>query len=107
MATRKIELSNAQAKRIDALLDKGAFANEQDILNAALKVAEAKQARHDAKVNALVDAAQVGIDDIDSGRYHAFETPEELQAFVTRTFDDGVAQARTEKTQRKVPAQAA
>ena len=79
MMSHSIEITRAQSERIDALVGGGLFASEQDVLNEAIALVEAKQSRHAAKLKALMDAAQVGIDDIEAGRYHRFETPEELR----------------------------
>ena len=94
MSTRNIVVTSSQSRNIDALMSGGLFASEQDVLSEALTLLETKQAQHAAKLKALMDAAQVGIDDIEAGRYYSFETPEQLEAFILKTFDKGVEEAR-------------
>jgi antitoxin ParD1/3/4 len=91
MAAHNIEVSTVQGQRISALVGGGLFTSEQDVLNEALALVEAKQARHVAKIKALMDAAQVGIDDIEAGRFEVFNTPEELQARILEIWDEAIA----------------
>ncbi len=96
MSVSKIVVTKEQSQRVGALVGAGLFESEHDVLNEALALVEAKQALHAEKVNALVDAAQVGIDDIEAGRSYRFETPDKIAGFVNEAFNEGVQEARTE-----------
>jgi antitoxin ParD1/3/4 len=107
MSVSKIVVTKEQRQRVGALVGAGLFESEHDVLNEALALVEAKQARHAEKVEALVDAAQVGIDDIEAGRFQSFNTPEELEAFILKTFDEGVAEAKLAGKSKSSQAKAA
>jgi hypothetical protein len=48
----------------------------------------------DAKLQALLAAAQIGIDDIEAGRFEVFNTPEELEARILEIWDEAIAEVK-------------
>lgn len=94
MQIRTIELSPTQAKRIDTHIKKGIYGSEQELLDAALKLADTKEKRADAKMTTLMAAAQVGIDDIEAGRFEVFHTPEALEARILEIWDEAIAEVK-------------
>ena len=81
MSNRSIEVTRAQSQRIEALVGNGGFANEQAVLNEAIALVEAKQAMRLKKIAALKAAIQVGIDDIEAGRFIEFQTADEVSSY--------------------------
>ena len=81
MMSHSIEITRAQSERIDALVGGGLFASEQDVLNEALALIEAKQALRLNKIAELKAAVQVGIDDIEAGRFMEFSTADEITSY--------------------------
>jgi toxin ParE1/3/4 len=48
----------------------------------------------DAKLQALLAAAQIGIDDIEARRFEVFNTPEELEARILEIWDEAIAEVK-------------
>lgn len=107
MTTRTIEISESQSAEIDALVADGILVNPSDIVTAGLRAAQQHKAKRDKKLKALLDAAQVGIDDIEAGRCTRLNSPAEIEAFIQKCFNQGVEEARGDKRHRAKPAKAA
>jgi antitoxin ParD1/3/4 len=80
--TRNVVLTERQAAMIERLVDSGEYQNASEVLRDGLRLLERRQAEDAAKLDALRQAAQIGLDDIAAGRYQDFHTPEELGEFL-------------------------
>ena len=72
MPTRNVVVTAHQAELIDRLVASGRYQNASEVLRAGLRLLERDDADHEAKLAALRSAVQVGIDDIEAGRYREF-----------------------------------
>ncbi len=72
MPTRNVVITDHQAKLIDRLVASGRYQNASEVLRAGLRLLERDDADHEAKLAALRAAVQVGVDDIEAGRYLEF-----------------------------------
>ena len=72
MPTRNVVITDHQAELIDRLVASGRYQNASEVLRAGLRLLERDDADHEAKLAALRAAVQVGIDDIEAGRYQEF-----------------------------------
>ena len=88
MSKANIAVTTSISSRLTALVGDGKFASEDAALSEALTLLEAKQARRAKKAAALMAAIQVGIDDIEAGRFETFDTPEALEAHVHKIWDE-------------------
>ena len=94
MAERKMEITTVPAQKISALVGDGSFSSEHGVSDEGLALVVAEQAHNGAKMKALLDAAQVGIDDIEAGRFETFHSPEELEARILEIWDEALRDAK-------------
>ncbi|HEX3808605.1 MAG TPA: type II toxin-antitoxin system ParD family antitoxin [Rhizomicrobium sp.] len=82
MPTRNVVVTQHQAELIETLVSEGLYQNASEVLRDGLRLIEARDAEHKAKIKALREAAQIGIDDIEAGRYVEFQSFEELEKYM-------------------------
>lgn len=94
MPTRNVVITQRQAKLIQKLVSSGRYQNASEVLREGLRLIESRDAQDRAKLKALRDAVQVGIDDMEAGRYRAFEAPQSLRRHLKALADDAILGAR-------------
>jgi antitoxin ParD1/3/4 len=82
MPTRNVVLTDRQAKLVERLVSSGRYQNASEVLREGLRLIEAKAEEDKAKLAALREAAQLGIADIDAGRYRDFDTFDDLKTYI-------------------------
>ena len=80
MPTRNVVLTAHQNQLIDQWVAAGRYQNASEILREGLRLIEQREAVYQIKLQALRQAAQAGIDDIEAGRFQSFDSAESLQA---------------------------
>jgi antitoxin ParD1/3/4 len=95
MPTRNVVITQHQAKLIEKLVSSGRYQNASEVLRDGLRLIEVRAAEEKAKLKALREAAQVGIDDMEAGRYRSFETSEALRRHLRSVADDAIKAAKT------------
>ncbi len=83
MPTRNVVLTKRQEELIETLVGSGHYQNASEVLRDGLRLVEQREAENASKLAALRQAARVGIDALDRGAFKEFETPEDLQAFLS------------------------
>jgi len=78
MPTRNVVLTEHQAEMIERLVSSGRYQNASEVLREGLRLLEQRTAEDAARLAALREAASVGIEDIEEGRFETFETAEDL-----------------------------
>jgi antitoxin ParD1/3/4 len=78
MPTRNIVLTDHQARFVEQLVTTGRYQNASEVLREGLRLVESRETQEAAKLNALREAVQIGIDDIEAGRFITFDTNEAL-----------------------------
>ena len=94
MPTRNVVVTDRQAEMIDRLVKSGKYQNASEVLRAGLRLIEQRDAADEAMLIALRQAVQVGIDDIEAGRYVDFESDEDLHKYFTALTDRVLAERR-------------
>jgi antitoxin ParD1/3/4 len=84
MPTRNVVLTDRQTNLIDTLVRSGRYQNASEVLREGLRLIENREAEEAAKLQALRDAVQVGLDDVEAGRYRDFNTPEALRTYLSQ-----------------------
>ncbi len=100
MPTRNVVLTDHQADLVERLVESGRYQNASEVLREGLRLVESREAEDVARLKALRDAVQVGIDDLDSGRYRSFSSPEALQEYLHALADDVIEKHRKHPTRK-------
>ena len=79
MPTRNVVLTERQEELLETLVKSGRYQNASEVLRDGLRLIESRDAEEKARILALRDAAQIGIADIENGRFRAFDSPPALR----------------------------
>lgn len=94
MPTRNVVITGHQAMMIDRLVKSGRYQNASEVLRDGLRLVEQRDAADEAKLIALREAVQVGIDDIEAGRYQDFASGDDLYDYLMALTDRVLAERR-------------
>ncbi|MCC6718182.1 MAG: type II toxin-antitoxin system ParD family antitoxin [Acetobacteraceae bacterium] len=95
MPTRNVVLTAHHEALIERLVASGRYQNASEVLRAGLRELERQDGEYEAKLTALRAAVQVGLDDIEAGRYTEFSS---VGAFITHL--EGVADSVLKRRRR-------
>jgi len=84
MPTRNVVLTDRQSEFIEKLVSAGRYQNASEVLREGLRLIEQRDAEDRAKLKALREAARIGLEDIEQGRSHRFETEAALRKHLAR-----------------------
>jgi antitoxin ParD1/3/4 len=99
MPTRNVVLTDHQAQLVDRLVKSGRYQNASEVLREGLRLVETQADLDRARLQALHDAAKVGIADFEAGRFTRFADADELK----RHFSEAAAAITDETAARKTP----
>ncbi len=94
MPTRNVVLTDRQAKLIEKLVSSGQYQNASEVLRDGLRLIEDRAAEQKARLKALRAAVQIGIDDLEAGRYRTFRNSNELRRHLRAVADDAIEGGR-------------
>jgi antitoxin ParD1/3/4 len=100
MPTRNVVLTDYQADFVERLVTSGRYQNASEVLREGLRLVEQEEAEAKARLKALREAVQVGIDDIDAGRFQTFTTRAELHRHLTKLTKQALGDKRAAKSNR-------
>jgi antitoxin ParD1/3/4 len=80
MPTRNVVLTDQQAAMIERLVRSGRYQNASEVLRDGLRLVQQRDAEHEANLEALRQAANVGVADFAAGRYREFANGEALRS---------------------------
>lgn len=69
MPTRNVALTEHHEAVIERLVGSGRYQNASDVLREGLRLVEQREAREEARLAALKEAARIGFRDINEGRF--------------------------------------
>ena len=84
MPTRNVNLTDHQSAMIDDLIAKGRYQNASEVVRDSMRLLSEKEAEREAKLIALQQAIQVGIDEYEAGNFITLESEEDID----RLFDE-------------------
>ncbi len=93
MPTRNVVLTDHQAKFVEGLVSSGRYQNASEVLREGLRLIETRDANEQARLEALRAAVQVGLDNLEAGRYTKFDNFEDMQSYLD-TFTENVLAER-------------
>jgi antitoxin ParD1/3/4 len=79
MPTRNVVLTDHQALMIEELVTSGRYQNASEVLREGLRMLEQREKEDALKLKALQAAVQLGLDDIEAGRYKEFDSKASLR----------------------------
>ena len=82
MPTRNVVLTKRQEKLIETLVGSGRYQNASEVLRDGLRLVEQRDAEDAAKLEALQQAARVGVAALDRGEFKEFENIEDLKTYL-------------------------
>jgi len=94
MPTKNVVVTERQAKLINRLVSSGRYQNASEVLREGLRFVEKQERIDKAKLKALREAVQVGIDDIEAGRYRTFTSDKELREYLHSLTEGVIAERR-------------
>jgi antitoxin ParD1/3/4 len=90
MPTRNVVLTDHQDALVGKLVDSGRYQNASEVLREGLRLVERREDEYAARLNALREAADMGMRDIDEGRFDVVSTPGEVSAYLRSLAADPV-----------------
>jgi antitoxin ParD1/3/4 len=78
MPTRNVVLTDHHERVIESLVGSGRYQNASEVLREGLRLVEQREAGEAARLELLREAVQVGMADIDAGRFRKFRSAAEL-----------------------------
>ncbi len=100
MPTRNVVLTEHQADLIEKLVDSGRYQNASEVLREGLRLVESREAEDRARLKALREAAQAGIDDLEAGRYKTFGSFADLDGYLREVADKVLAKPRGNRARK-------
>ncbi len=91
MPTRNVVLTEHQASLVERLVVSGRYQNASEVLREGLRLVEQREAEDACRLEALRSAVQVGVADVESGRFKSFEVKEQLRAHLKLITEKAVA----------------
>lgn len=79
MPTRNVVLTDHQANLGKRLVSTGRYQNASEVLRDGLRLVERQEAEEEARLAALREAAQIGVADLDAGRFTSFNNADEIE----------------------------
>jgi antitoxin ParD1/3/4 len=87
MPTRNVVLTDHQALMVEQLVTSGRYQNASEVLREGLRLVEQREAEDAYRLEALRAAVQIGVADIQAGRFKAFDTKASLRAHLQSLTD--------------------
>ena len=95
MPTRNVVLTEHQTDLVERLVTSGRYQNASEVLRDGLRLVESREAEDKARLKALREAARVGIEDIDAGRFRSFASPDAIRKHLGAVADKAIASSKS------------
>jgi antitoxin ParD1/3/4 len=80
---------------VERLVTSGRYQNASEVLRDGLRLIENREAEERARLKALRDAVNVGIADIEAGRFESFDSPTDIKRYMRSIGTEVVARKAT------------
>ena len=80
MPTRNIVVTQPQADFIERMVEEGRYQNASEVLREGLRLVQTREAEDAARLQALRDAIQLGVDALERGDFVEFASFNDLDA---------------------------
>jgi antitoxin ParD1/3/4 len=88
MPTRNVMLTDQQAAMVERLVRSGRYQNASEVLRDGLRLVRQREAEDAARLEALRQAASVGLADFAEGRFRAFADGDALRRDLAARTDE-------------------
>ncbi|MBM3512926.1 MAG: type II toxin-antitoxin system ParD family antitoxin [Alphaproteobacteria bacterium] len=92
MPTRNVVFTDRQARTLESMVASGRYQNASEIIREGLRLVELRDAEDKARLKALREAAQVGLDDLAAERFETFSSRAELRKRFNEIADAAIAE---------------
>ncbi len=82
MPTRNVVLTEEQANLIQSLVNSGRYQNASEVIRDGLRLTERREAENAARLQALRDAADLGIAALDRGAFKDFSKARSFETYL-------------------------
>ena len=82
MPTRNVVLTDHQESLIGSLVDSGRYQNASEVLREGLRLLEQRVSEDAARLEALREAVDIGLRDLDEGRFQPVGTRAEIAEYL-------------------------
>jgi len=86
MPTRNVVLTDHQALLVERLVASGRYQNASEVLREGLRLVEQRATEHAHRIEALRTAVQLGVADIDAGRFKTFDSKASMRSHLNSVF---------------------
>lgn len=93
MPTRNVVLTDHQAGFVEQMVASGRDQNASEVLREGLRLVERRESEDQARLEALREAVQSGIADMEAGRFQAFESASALSIHLDGLAAEAIKQA--------------
>ena len=100
MPTRNVVLTQHQAELIEKLVESGRYQNASEVLRDGLRLVESRDTEERTRIKALRAAVQVGVADIEAGRFRTFDAPGALRRHLSSIADSVIEGHRRNKKRK-------
>jgi antitoxin ParD1/3/4 len=100
MPTRNVVLTDYQSELVERLVASGRYQNASEVLREGLRLIESRDAEEKVRLKALREAADIGIADIEAGRFHSFASSAALKRHLTAMADRTMSKKASGPRQR-------
>jgi antitoxin ParD1/3/4 len=94
MPTRNVVLTERHQSMIEALVKSGRYQNASEVMREGLRLVESREVEEAAKLNALREAALVGLADFERGDFQEFATADALADYLSELGDKIICDAQ-------------
>jgi antitoxin ParD1/3/4 len=98
--TRNVVLTQHQAELIEKLVESGRYQNASEVLRDGLRLVESRDTEERTRIKALRAAVQVGVADIEAGRFRTFDAPGALRRHLSSIADSVIEDHRRNKKRK-------
>jgi antitoxin ParD1/3/4 len=93
MPTRNVVLTDQQEKIIERLVTSGQYQNASEVLREGLRLLARREAHDKRKLEALREAARLGLGALERGEYKEFDDIADLEEYIHKISDEVISKA--------------
>ena len=91
MPTKNLVITDYQSQWVESLVKSGRYQNASEVMREGLRLLEERDRDFEARIAALKAQVQVGLDDVEAGRFAEFNDGESLSAYLEATTEMAIS----------------